>query len=639
MHFKHPELLYALFLLVIPVLVHLFQLRRFRKEYFTNVKFLKKAVVQTRKSARIKKWLILLNRLLLLACIIIAFAQPYLPPAAGENQTQETIIYLDNSLSMQAKGKNGILLKQGIQQLLENLPREGEFKLFTNNTEYVVNNSLSLRKKLQQVDYSSRQLPWKTIRLKVEEMASEPSGNFIAISDFQQHEEEDSLLPVPGMDNYLVPMRPQTVDNISLDSMYVSSKNADETTFNVILKNFGKHQEEIQLSVFNGLNLLLRKTVRPEIGVPATIKFSLPVEPVEKGRLSIGDNGLSFDNELFFSINPTKATNVVVIGSEKSNFLRRIFTEPEFSFNSFSEGNVDFNLLSRANLVILDEPVSLSQPLITELQKLHQEQVLLAVIPSAEAELDAYNSFLRGLGLPILTEKVKQERLITDISFSHPLYRQVFDEEVSNFQYPSVQEYFRTNRNSRPVLGFNNGEAFLMEEDNIYLFSAPLNKDNSNFQGSPLIVPTFYNMGNLAVSTEQLYYVLGEEQVISLPVSLQQDNILKLVSGDYSFIPRQQSFQNKVHLFLEENIDLAGHYQVLKDSTIIKTLALNLDRDESNPRYRELNSPEGFRVQRDIPQMIEEIRSSEEVAVLWKWFVIFALVFLLTEMLILKFFK
>ena len=37
MQFKHPEILYFLFLLVIPVLVHLFQLRRFQKEYFTKI--------------------------------------------------------------------------------------------------------------------------------------------------------------------------------------------------------------------------------------------------------------------------------------------------------------------------------------------------------------------------------------------------------------------------------------------------------------------------------------------------------------------------------------------------------------------------------------------------------------------------
>ena len=67
MQFKHPEILYFLFLLVIPILVHLFQLRRFKKEYFTNVKLLKELQIQTRKSSKIKKWLLLATRLLLLA--------------------------------------------------------------------------------------------------------------------------------------------------------------------------------------------------------------------------------------------------------------------------------------------------------------------------------------------------------------------------------------------------------------------------------------------------------------------------------------------------------------------------------------------------------------------------------------------
>ena len=77
MQFKHPELLYALFALLIPIIIHLFQLRKFKKEAFTNVAFLKKVTSQTRKSSQIKKWLTLITRLFLLACLIFAFAQPY----------------------------------------------------------------------------------------------------------------------------------------------------------------------------------------------------------------------------------------------------------------------------------------------------------------------------------------------------------------------------------------------------------------------------------------------------------------------------------------------------------------------------------------------------------------------------------
>ena len=106
MQFKHPEILYVLFALLIPVFIHLFQLQRFTKTPFTNIKFLKEIELQTRKSSRLKKWLVLLTRLALFASLIIAFTQPYY----SNNKTSKdwlTLIYLDNSISMQAKGEQG----------------------------------------------------------------------------------------------------------------------------------------------------------------------------------------------------------------------------------------------------------------------------------------------------------------------------------------------------------------------------------------------------------------------------------------------------------------------------------------------------------------------------------------------------
>ena len=136
MQFKHPELLYFLFVLVIPILVHLFQLRRFKKEYFTNVQFLKELSIQTRKSSKIKKWLLLITRLLLLAALITAFAQPFFKAKESKNSSNEMYIVLDNSYSMQAKGNKGELLKRAIQELLENTPDNQTFSLITNNETY-----------------------------------------------------------------------------------------------------------------------------------------------------------------------------------------------------------------------------------------------------------------------------------------------------------------------------------------------------------------------------------------------------------------------------------------------------------------------------------------------------------------------
>ena len=136
MQFKHPELLYALFLLLIPVIIHLFQFRKFQKEAFTNVAFLKEVAIQTRKSSQLKKWLTLLTRLLLLAAIIFAFAQPYTSKSKLLNTKSETVIYLDNSFSMQSKGNQGELLKRAVQDIISNVPEDETISLITNESTF-----------------------------------------------------------------------------------------------------------------------------------------------------------------------------------------------------------------------------------------------------------------------------------------------------------------------------------------------------------------------------------------------------------------------------------------------------------------------------------------------------------------------
>lgn len=641
MHFKHPEILYFLFLLVIPVLVHLFQLRRFRTEKFTNVKFLKKAVLQTRKSSRIKKWLILFTRLLLLASIVTAFAQPYFIPEEGVVRSQETVIYLDNSYSMQAKGKKGVLLKRAVQELLETLPAEGEISFLTNNEEYKNLDAASLREKLQHLDYSPSQLNWKTVALKAENLSSEAPDiqkNFIAISDFQKKGTENEIKAIESINTYLVSLKPENTNNVAIDSAFVFSKDLDEIKLTVILKTSGEAQQEVPVSLYNGMNLLAKKTVSLENDKVNTV-FTLPAGPVKKGRISINDNSLQFDNELFFSINETDPVSVVVIGSSDTSYLTRIYTEPEFELNIYPENAVDFNKLVSANLVILNEPENISSPLANEISKLQQEKTLLIVIPSESADIQSYNSFFRKVGMPVFTEKVQQEKLITDIIYEHPLYESVFDEKVSNFQYPKVQSYYLINGSGSRVLEYENGQAFLYEKDNIFVFTAPINLKNSNFQGAPLIVPTFYNIGNLAISPSQLYFALGKSQRINMKAQLGQDEILKLSSLEATYIPRQQSFQNKVEIYLDEVPETEGHYEVLKDSSRLKTLSFNLDRSESRLNYMELKPSENIKIESSIPEVFEEIQTAGKVDELWKWFVIFALIFLLTEMLILKYFK
>lgn len=641
MYFKHPELLYALAVLVIPILVHLFQLRKFRSTPFTNVRFLKKVVLQTRKSSRLKKFLVLCTRLLMLACLVLAFAQPYFPPASGAVEETKTLIYLDNSYSMQARGSNGILLKRSVQDLLENIAENEEVTLFTNTEEYRDITAGLLRQKLQETEFSPSELSWEAVSLKAQNLLGTRNNlqkNFIAISDFQHL--QGSVIPLKnGILTHLVQLSPEQIDNVTIDTAWVTNAGLNKTSLEISLSVIGDRQEEVAVGIYDANRMLARKTVDLQGENTGKTTFNLDTDVIPYGRIEIEDNGLQFDNRLYFSINEVAPVKVVVVGDKESEYLQRIFGPSEFELSILPENNLDYNALSRANLVILNEPEELPFSLVSSLEQLMEDRAVIVIIPPAEGEIEDYNLLLRKLDLPLFGSLSKAENLITDISFEHPLYRSVFNEKVSNFEYPAVQTSYDLERSLPGILEYQNGAAFLLQQDNIFVFTAALNRENSNFKNSPLIVPTFYNIGNTAISRPQLYNELGKLQKISLQAELQKDEILKLSSSESTFIPQQQSFSNKVELRLEELPKNSGHYDLLQDKKNLRSLSFNVPRTESDLVDTRLKEQEGILVHTSVPNAISYIKSVNEVNNLWKWFVIFTLVFLLAEILILKFLK
>ena len=132
MQFKNPEVFYFLVLLIIPILVHLFQLQKFKKIAFTNVAFLKKISLETRKSSRLKKWLILSTRLLGLLALLFVFSQPYFSDRKVEEKSHN-FIYLDNSMSLNTNGSNGNELKIAAQEIIKNSGEFDNYTLLTND--------------------------------------------------------------------------------------------------------------------------------------------------------------------------------------------------------------------------------------------------------------------------------------------------------------------------------------------------------------------------------------------------------------------------------------------------------------------------------------------------------------------------
>ena len=118
MEFLYSQFLYALALVAIPIIIHLFNFRKFKTVYFSNLRFLKSVKEKTKSQSQLKHLLILLSRILAISSIVFAFAQPYLPDENTNNKANHFAanIYIDNSFSMDGENQSGRLLQTAQKQ-------------------------------------------------------------------------------------------------------------------------------------------------------------------------------------------------------------------------------------------------------------------------------------------------------------------------------------------------------------------------------------------------------------------------------------------------------------------------------------------------------------------------------------------
>jgi len=651
MQFKYPEILYALLLLIIPIIVHLFQLQRFIKVPFTNVQFLKKIELKTRKSSQIKKWLILITRMLAFTCLIIAFAQPY-NSKYSVDQKFNTSIYLDNSYSMQAKGENGELLKSVAQSIIENnIKKNNTLTILTNNDIFKNLDPQSLKNELINLQYSSNKLDLNTVLLQLNSLnktSINTLDKFILISDFQ-YINSSKKLNFTNVNSRVSLLKtiPINQNNIFIDSIFVNNESAEEIILNVLIKSTKKIKKNIPVSLFETNKLVGKTSANFDNSNEKTIQFIIPKTANFNGKISLTDPSLEFDNEFYFSISKPTKINVLSIG-KRSSFLPKIYIKKEFNFSTNQLQNLNYNLIKNQQLIILNEIENIPTELIKALIEFSNNGGNLVVIPSNEIVISSYNELFQKLKIGVLKNKIEIESNISSINYEHPLISDVFEKKITNFQNPKVSLYYPSNlANSASILKFDNQQSFISSvtraQSQFFWIASPLGTENSNFSQSPLIVPLFYNFSKNKLMSDNLYYTISPNNEIEIPISIGKDNVLKVSNSTSEFIPLQQISQNKVRINFQDQLLNSGFYNILYNNEPIKTIAFNYNREESDLNYLDIetlisNYPQGS-TSTSIDTIFEEINNQQKINWLFKWFLTFSVLFLFIEMLILKYFN
>jgi hypothetical protein len=440
---------------------------------------------------------------------------------------------------------------------------------------------------------------------------------------------------------FVVPKAEQK-GNISVDSVFIEQTLDNFYEIGLRLTSYGDEAKEFPMALYNKDKLIAKTVFRIE-SKEKIVKFTIPKDDFN-GYASITDNSLAYDNNLYFSISKPEKLNVLSIGNpEKSGFLSRIYTANEFNFVNYAIANLDYNQLENQDAIVLNELIDIPQALQTTLKTFVGKGGNVIFIPSAENSVSNINTFLGNFGKIQFQNVQKREQLITKIAFNNAIFKSVFEKQVVNFQYPKTSSSFNLNSANPAILSYEDQSPFLTSLQNelssVYVFSAPLNKENSNFQNSPLIVPSFYNMAQSAQKTGISSMLIGENNNIFITTSLTKDDILSIKNKDENFIPVQQILNNKVKLTCTDQPEMAGNYGVFKVDELLKNISFNYSRTESASTALSENLLDDYSQKETISAVFDTLQFERTNSEIWKWFVALTLLFLVLEVLIQKFVK
>ena len=535
------------------------------------------------------------------------------------------------------------------QEIIENASEKEIYSLQTNNNFHKEITYSELKKELLKVKNVSKKLDLSSILLKIKSRQEDKTNTLyknILISDFQNTYKYKFTNVTPSFS--AVKLETSQKDNISIDSVFISNTNNNNFTVNVVVKNQGEEKNNIPIALFNDQKLISKQSYSINKNDTKTIPFTIQNQSTFSGKIETTFSDVfTFDNTFYFSLNSTKKTNILTIGNE-ADFLSKIYTKDKFNFTQSSIQNINYNAIQKQQLIILNELEEVSEILSKSMIEYSNKGGDLVIIPNNKIDVNSYNLFLEKIASSKIESKISDTLKITDINYNHPLFKNVFSKKVSNFQYPTTQSYYPiSSKNSSKIVSFENNLSFISQikdaNSKTYWVSSSLNKNNSNFLNSPLIVPVFYNFGKLSFQHSKLYYFLDDKNIIDIETKLEKDAILNISNSKLSFIPTQQTFQNKVKIITKDQPNNAGFYYVLRKKDTLQTLAYNTPKEESVLNFMDLNSLKeknsNINIATSITDVFKNLNEKNEVHWLWKWFLVLAIVSLLLEIFILKFYK
>lgn len=696
MSFASPLFLIGLIAVAIPIIVHLFNFRRYKKVYFSNVDQLEQLQTETRRQSNLRQLLILAARILAIVFLVLAFARPVLSSGdkvvrAGANDVS---IFIDNSFSMENSDGNGIILdkaKVKAREIVAAYAPSDRFQLLTSDMEGRQFHWLSKEEMLSAIDEvqiggSSAMLSDAAGR-QADFLHGGRGQNRYAylISDFQAAAVDmDAMSTDSSVQITFVPLTSTSSNNVYIDSIAIGSPAihiGNSVTVRVWIANEGdENLDKVPVSLFVNDKQRALATIDLPSRSTSTVELHFVVDQsgVLSCRVETEDYPVTFDNEFFFSLNVRSRVDCLIVdGTDRNPFLASLFEgDSSVRCSSMSLRQMDFSNLDGHDMILLDEPSSITSGMAQALLGFAQQGGTVVVVAADDADATSYNAALSLFSAPLLASKHSGRATAALLNRECSLYLNVFSSgegnrtgnrsnsaAVNDIELPTVNNYWSLqplqNSLHESIITLAGGDDYICHtpcgDGHLYLITAPLRDNHTDFVRQALFVPTLYNMALYSVRPSAPPAILGREQSLTLvgryeteghAVRLEKESHGSADGETSGIIPDIRSNGGVCRLVTHDSPSEAGNYLLSQDGEVREGVSFNYSRNESKMQFLENDAIQaliddfGLNNVSLVPNPDKPIdtylREQMEGRSLWRWCLILSLLMLLAEILLVK---
>jgi len=689
MVFLNPAVLFGLLAASIPVLIHLFNLRKLKRIEFSTLAFLKQLQKNKIRKIKLKQWLLLALRVLIVLFLITAFARPTLEGVAigGTTSAAKTtaVFILDDTYSMSVIDGKGSYFNQAkwtIQELLRQL-QEGDDAVLVLGSDkskddiLPTSNLKEFSKTIDNVPLSYSSGTLHNAIIKAGDILSH-SKNFnkeiYLLSDFQTGSlgKENTYSDFSTILNnkiklYAFNYSGKDVYNIGIDDLKLNTQIFEKNkpvNFAVTITNYSKRAaQNVVVSLFLNGERSAQQSVSLADG--ETKAINMEAVPKQTGFVNVvadlEDDDIMQDNKRYINMYIPKEVPVIIFAdNQKDAEFIQLALDASNENSTLKITSRNLNQMSSYNLSEYDAVVLIptgNTPNPERIKSYLQEGGGLLLFPGSTLNIQTFQATMFNLGLPSpqgFAGKVNDPSNpvgFENVEYNHPLFQNIFlKEDKKKFESPDIYAHYKitTMGKGQNIISLLDGSSFLSEykfgKGNILVFNTSPVLSWSNFPLKSIFVPLITKSIFYAASKDrnQNTFIAGENADINIGASGSQQ--IKIVKPDKSeeFINLENQRSGNYIVYNKTNV--AGNYEIYSGDKLIEEISVNPDPAESKTTYltfsdfkdylKKINFKGKFISVSKDEDPVKIVLQSRYGSELWRYFAVIALILALVEMTI-----